>query len=256
MKAAVRHNGALPVWADAAYLVLMGAVAACSMLAALVADGQTPDGFRVWVLATASAYGTLYRWQRAPALRVAVREALRVTPFARRAFEYLVLLLVLLLLAAILFPVFAKARATTNRRLSPPVCLEGAFAALVRDSPDGRMPEMRTQREARERLAPHLEPYVERLNASRARRKLPPVTSDYFWEVGEGSGRRWVFNTQVSGKTWKDLTRKSAAPVLVWDEAERPAYPGYSDACRPVVRINNPHGCLDAEQWERVRPRL
>lgn len=251
MRAAQNHR-TVPVWADAAYLLVTGAVAFCSMLSAIVMDGRTRGGFLVWVLATASAYAVQYRWQRAQRLRAALRGSI----LARRWVECLTLAVTVFVTAAILFPVFAHSRRGSNRGPSPSSCLASAFMNLIRDSPDGRMPQIRTQREARERLAPYLEQYVRIYNERRARRKLPPITSDYFWEVGGGSGQSWIFNPQVSGKSSKELLSKSGAPVLVWSAAPRQSYRIPSDVCRPVIRLNDRHGCLNAEEWERVRPRF
>jgi hypothetical protein len=124
----------------------------------------------------------------------------------------------------------------------------------MEDTPDGRMPEMRTQREARERVAPYLDTYVRAFNERREKRGLPPITADYFWQAGEG-GRPWIFNPQVSGKSAEELTPETGAPPLLWDEAVRPGRIG-EDPCRPVLRVYEVRGrCLNAREWEKIRPR-
>jgi hypothetical protein len=233
--------------AEAAGWVLLCGGTFVALCAAIPQDGRTLDGFLIQLVAALTGYLAVHRWRVSPRLSDSVRYS-----WAVRHFDWCFGALAVLALGwAALFPLFHRAHATSNRFYTRFHGLSYAFRDLLHDSPDGRMPQMRTRAEARRLVAPYLRPYAE-FNSAYFSRRHGPITADWFWQAGE-TGESWIFNPQVSGLRYEELARDANGPVLAYSPSPVAATPT-SAPCRMVVRITGAK-CLSEAEWERVRPR-
>jgi hypothetical protein len=240
--------------AAAAYAFSLTALAVLSLFLALAADGSTPDGFKVWLLASISGYAAVRRWIG----DVPLRQAVAYYWHLNRLGERVTAVLGLLLLAAVLFPVFGKARAQSGPVPSRLRSISMAFQSAAADlPPSDHLPPIRTQREAQEWLAPYLERELRGYNSLVRRRgwkKDHIAGAEGFWRSEYGD-MPFVFNTRLGGMPVRKAFSMEGPQVIAWDEEVRFYDSGGYRHYYRLALFTDGLRSVNSNEWEQIRPR-